>query len=42
MKEKLLNLGLPFPSIETQTTHGMIVLLDHLAGKWIILFNFPA
>ncbi len=35
-------LGDDFPRLPVQTTHGELVLPDHYAGKWFILFSHPA
>ncbi len=35
-------IGDPFPELEVQTTHGLIRLPSHFAGKWFILFSHPA
>ncbi|MCK4717366.1 MAG: peroxiredoxin [Thermoplasmata archaeon] len=41
------NTGMPllgdrFPSIEVQTTQGMISLPDAFSGRWFVLFSHPA
>jgi len=35
-------LGDDFPQMTVQTTHGMIELPRHYAGKWFVLFSHPA
>ncbi len=35
-------LGDPFPEMEVQTTHGIMKLPNHFAGKWFVLFSHPA
>ncbi len=35
-------LGEKFPSMEVQTTHGMMKLPEDLKGKWFVLFSHPA
>ncbi|MFA3783971.1 peroxiredoxin [Melioribacteraceae bacterium 4301-Me] len=35
-------LGEKFPSMEVQTTHGMMKLPDDMKGKWFVLFSHPA
>ncbi len=35
-------LGDDFPSMTVQTTHGVIELPKHFAGKWFVLFSHPA
>ncbi len=39
---KLPMLGEKFPRMEVHTTHGKIILPDHFAGKWFVLFSHPA
>ncbi len=34
-------IGEKFPEVEVKTTHGMIKLPDHFAGKWFVLFSHP-
>ncbi len=35
-------IGDKFPEMEVKTTHGVIKLPDHFAGKWFVLFSHPA
>lgn len=35
-------LGDSFPEMKVQTTHGMMDLPSHFAGKWFVLFSHPA
>ncbi|MCD6370459.1 MAG: peroxiredoxin [Thermoplasmata archaeon] len=35
-------IGEKFPEVEVKTTHGMMKLPDHFAGKWFVLFSHPA
>ncbi len=35
-------IGEKFPQVEVKTTHGVMKLPDHFAGKWFILFSHPA
>lgn len=35
-------IGDRFPQMEVKTTHGMIKLPEHFAGKWFVLFSHPA
>jgi len=35
-------IGDKLPQMEVKTTHGMIKLPDHYAGKWFVLFSHPA
>ncbi len=35
-------IGDRFPEMEVKTTHGVIKLPDHFAGKWFVLFSHPA
>ncbi len=35
-------IGEKFPEVEVKTTHGVIKLPDHFAGKWFVLFSHPA
>ncbi len=35
-------LGDEFPPMKVQTTHGEIVLPEHFAGRWFVLFSHPA
>jgi len=35
-------LGEDFPQMKVQTTHGVIELPNHFAGKWFVLFSHPA
>lgn len=35
-------LGDPFPTLEVQTTHGAMTLPEVYAGKWFVLFSYPA
>ncbi len=35
-------IGEKFPEVEVKTTHGVMKLPDHFAGKWFILFSHPA
>ncbi len=35
-------IGETFPTIETQTTEGKVVLPEHFKGKWFVLFSHPA
>ena len=35
-------LGDSFPEMTVQTTHGIINLPSHYAGKWFVLFSHPA
>ncbi|RKX70672.1 peroxiredoxin [candidate division WOR-3 bacterium] len=41
-EDKMPLIGDPFPELEVQTTHGLIRLPSHFAGKWFILFSHPA
>lgn len=34
-------LGDAFPEMKVQTTHGMLILPNHFAGKWFVLFSHP-
>jgi len=43
LNEKRMSLlGDDFPQMTVQTTHGMIELPRHYAGKWFVLFSHPA
>ncbi|MEM1575418.1 MAG: peroxiredoxin [Nitrososphaerota archaeon] len=35
-------LGDKFPEMNVQTTHGILTLPKHFAGKWFVLFSHPA
>ncbi len=35
-------LGDKFPKMKVQTTHGLLDLPNHFAGKWFVLFSHPA
>lgn len=35
-------IGSKFPSLNVQTTHGIINLPEDMAGKWFVLFSHPA
>jgi len=35
-------IGENYPEVEVKTTHGMMKLPDHFAGKWFVLFSHPA
>ena len=41
-EKKMSLLGDDFPQMTVQTTHGMIELPRHYAGKWFVLFSHPA
>ncbi len=34
-------IGEPFPRMEVTTTHGQLILPEHFAGKWFMLFSHP-
>ena len=34
-------IGEKFPEVEVKTTHGVMKLPDHFAGKWFVLFSHP-
>lgn len=42
MEGKIPLIGDQFPPLEVQTTHGILKLPEHYAGKWFILFSHPA
>jgi peroxiredoxin (alkyl hydroperoxide reductase subunit C) len=42
MEGKMPLIGDQFPPLEVQTTHGVLKLPEHYAGKWFILFSHPA
>ncbi len=40
--ENGVRIGVKFPEVEVQTTHGKIKLPEHFKGKWFVLFSHPA
>ncbi len=40
--ENGVRIGVKFPEVEVNTTHGKLKLPDHFSGKWFVLFSHPA